>query len=103
MPLTCRNLQDRTVATNFHKGFLCDLACIIIETLYQPATDKNNSLGCASVTVDGNDCAGLHGIEDTLGGIGRRGAQVHAMPESFRFLCLGCEGIECFLCYLHDL
>lgn len=103
MPLTSWDLQDRTVASNLHKDFGCNLACIIIETLYQTATDKNNSLGGASVAVDGDYGAGLHGIENALGLVFAGCAQVHALPQSLRGLCLGCEAIECFLCYLHDL
>lgn len=83
MPLTGWDLQDWTVAAYFHKYFLGNLACIIIETLYQPATDKNNSLGCASVAVDGDYGAGLHGIENALGLVFAGGAQVHALPQSF--------------------
>ena len=55
-------------------------ATLIVEVFFEMTAEADDRFGGGSVPMDGQNCAGLDGIQHALGAIGRRVPQIVIHP-----------------------
>ena len=99
MPLAGRDVDQR--AAGVHVDGVGEMAGIVIEVLLEMPTEADDCLGGGPVPMNGQDRAGLDGVEHPLGLVRRGVPEIEVHPEPGRGLRLGGEVIQYVLVDSH--